>query len=73
MPAAEVVAWARGGKPPPERSCLIAFDDGYASVLREAAPVLAEHGFGAIVFVTTGLVGRARSFPPRSSARRSPR
>src|SRR3954451_3940213 len=34
-----------------ERSALIAFDDAYRSVLMEAAPVLREFHFPAIVFV----------------------
>lgn len=35
----------------------LTFDDGYLSLLREAAPVLAQHGFAASLFVTTGAVG----------------
>jgi peptidoglycan/xylan/chitin deacetylase (PgdA/CDA1 family) len=44
----------------PERVVGISFDDGYLDVAREAAPVLAEHGFGATVFVATAVTsGRA--------------
>lgn len=46
------LAW-RGGP----RSVLVTFDDGYASVLTEAYPVLAELGFPAAVFVLAGLLG----------------
>jgi peptidoglycan/xylan/chitin deacetylase (PgdA/CDA1 family) len=35
----------------------ITFDDGYASVLDAALPVLSRHGFGATVFVITGRLG----------------
>lgn len=46
-----------GGKIPP-KSFVLTFDDGMASLLTEAAPVLSEHGFRAATFVVTGLVGR---------------
>ena len=35
----------------------ITFDDGYASVLDNALPVLRRHGFGATVFVISGRLG----------------
>jgi len=35
----------------------ISFDDGYASVLDAALPVLTRHGFGATVFVISGRLG----------------
>lgn len=35
----------------------ITFDDGYASVLDTALPVLQRHGFGATVFAVSGLLG----------------
>ena len=46
---------ARGGWP--ARAFLLTFDDGYRSVLEQAASVVAEHGFTATVFVPSGLVG----------------
>jgi peptidoglycan/xylan/chitin deacetylase (PgdA/CDA1 family) len=36
----------------------LTFDDGFRSVLREAAPVLRDHGFPATVFVPTSWFGR---------------
>jgi peptidoglycan/xylan/chitin deacetylase (PgdA/CDA1 family) len=60
--AGEAVAFARGQPASPPRSFVITFDDGYASVLREAAPILAAHRFRAILFVSTGLVGRSPIF-----------
>ncbi|MEU0394155.1 polysaccharide deacetylase family protein [Streptomyces sp. NPDC006208] len=47
-------AWRPGGRPLPPRPVLITFDDGYEGVHRHALPVLAEHGFAATVFVSTG-------------------
>lgn len=44
----------RSGRPLPSRPVLITFDDGYEGVHRHALPVLAEHGFAATVFVSTG-------------------
>ncbi|MFH8656182.1 polysaccharide deacetylase family protein [Streptomyces afghaniensis] len=46
-------AW-RGGSPLPLHPVLITFDDGYEGVHRHALPVLAEHGFPATLFVSTG-------------------
>jgi peptidoglycan/xylan/chitin deacetylase (PgdA/CDA1 family) len=40
-------------RPFPPRSALITFDDGFRDNLTEAAPVLAEHGFTATIFVAT--------------------
>ena len=40
----------------------ISFDDGYLDVAREAAPVLAEHGFTASVFVATAVTSGLASF-----------
>ncbi|MCH0539518.1 polysaccharide deacetylase family protein [Streptomyces sp. MUM 203J] len=51
--AALAEAW-RTGKPLPERPVLVTFDDGYEGVHRHALPVLAEHGFPATLFVSTG-------------------
>lgn len=38
----------------PDRPIVLTFDDGYADFHRQAMPVLAQHGFTATVFVTTG-------------------
>ncbi len=37
---------------------VFSFDDGYAALAEHAFPVLADHGFGALVFVITDYVGR---------------
>ncbi|MFD7875307.1 polysaccharide deacetylase family protein [Streptomyces sp. NPDC059766] len=51
---AELAARWRDGRPLPARPVLITFDDGYEGVHRHALPVLAEHGFAATLFVSTG-------------------
>jgi peptidoglycan/xylan/chitin deacetylase (PgdA/CDA1 family) len=40
----------------PERAVVITFDDGYRSVLEEAAPILRNYGFTATLFLVAGLV-----------------
>jgi peptidoglycan/xylan/chitin deacetylase (PgdA/CDA1 family) len=50
----EYAAALDAGRPLPERTVVITFDDGYADVAESAAPLLDEHGFTATVFVTTG-------------------
>lgn len=37
---------------------VLTFDDGYAGLAHHAFPVLADHGFGALVFVISDYVGR---------------
>ncbi|WP_344079742.1 polysaccharide deacetylase family protein [Streptomyces crystallinus] len=51
--AALAHAWRTAGALP-RRPVLITFDDGYEGVHRHALPVLAEHGFAATLFVSTG-------------------
>jgi peptidoglycan/xylan/chitin deacetylase (PgdA/CDA1 family) len=41
----------------------ISFDDGYACVASEAAPVLREFGFSATVYVNTGWIGEEQRRP----------
>jgi len=41
----------------PERAVALTFDDGYASVARTAAPLMAEHGFRGTVFAIAGRLG----------------
>jgi peptidoglycan/xylan/chitin deacetylase (PgdA/CDA1 family) len=57
----------------PLAGCVVlSFDDGYLSLLRHAAPILARYDFAPTLFVTTGFVGQpdyraanfARSAPP---------
>lgn len=54
----EVWASWSDGRPFPERSVCITFDDGHREMLEHAAPILQLHGFTATVFLNTGLLGR---------------
>lgn len=45
------------GKQIPERSIVIAFDDGYESVCEYVWPVLRDYGFTGTVFIIAGYVG----------------
>jgi len=58
----EALALLDGGELPPKVLGLT-FDDGFADVRDEALPILAEHGFQATVFVTTGVTGGRFRFP----------
>lgn len=53
---ADLAAHWRDGRPLPVHPVLITFDDGYEGVHRHALPVLAQHGFAASLFVTTGWI-----------------
>ncbi len=52
---ARVSGPARSGQ---ARELVFTFDDGYAGLARHAFPVLAAHGYRALVFVVTDYVGR---------------
>jgi len=45
------------GLPLPSKPVIFTFDDGRASPLEYAVPVLRQHGFTAVFFITTGLLG----------------
>lgn len=49
--------------PPPARTVGLTFDDGFADLAEHALPVLAEHGFRATVFITTGVTDGRLAFP----------
>jgi peptidoglycan/xylan/chitin deacetylase (PgdA/CDA1 family)/GT2 family glycosyltransferase len=52
-----LVACLAEGVPLPPRAALLTFDDAYASVLADAAPVLAERSIPAVVFAVTDRLG----------------
>jgi peptidoglycan/xylan/chitin deacetylase (PgdA/CDA1 family) len=56
--------------PPGDRAVVFTFDDGYAGLARHAFPVLAAHGFRALVFVITDFVGRDNSWDVQYGWRR---
>ena len=53
----------RNGAELPNRPVLITFDDGYRDNLDNAAPVLARHGYRAVVFVPIGYLDGAGPLP----------
>jgi len=55
-----------------ERSFLLTFDDGYASLAQHAYPVLAELGFTATTFLITNHVGATNTWDMRYTWRRLP-
>lgn len=59
---AEVLALLDAGEVSP-RTVGLTFDDGFADVGDEALPVLERLGFGATVFVTTGVTDGRLTFP----------
>ena len=52
----EWLHYRRETKAPSSKLALLTFDDAYADLVEHALPVLSQHGFGAAVFVVTGLV-----------------
>ena len=56
----EVAGFLSGGReePPPPRSVVLTFDDGYRDSYDAAYPLLRKYGFRATIFVISGLVGR---------------
>ena len=55
LTAGELAARLAGETGPlPDRPVVLTFDDGYADFHSRAMPLLAEHGFTATLFVTTG-------------------
>jgi peptidoglycan/xylan/chitin deacetylase (PgdA/CDA1 family) len=58
------------GTAPPGPAAVFTFDDGYAGLARHAFPVLADHGFRALVFVISDYVGRDNSWDVQYGWRR---
>lgn len=61
--AEELAAFLAGRADVPARSVAITFDDGYASNLRYALPILKKHNFPAIINVITGEVPETPQIP----------
>jgi len=62
----EAVAYRQDHGSWPEKSVALTFDDGFANVYEAALPVLAQHNFGATVFVVSGRMGQLNDWakPP---------
>jgi len=59
----EVLAYYRDGVALSPRAVLITFDDGYRDNLENAVPVLAKHGYPAVLFVPIGYLDGSRPLP----------
>jgi peptidoglycan/xylan/chitin deacetylase (PgdA/CDA1 family) len=57
----ELVAAMADGRTQPAGSVVVTIDDGYLDTLSVAAPILAEFGVPAIVYLATGYVDRAEN------------
>lgn len=70
IPLRRLVAALHGGPPLPARSAVLTFDDGYIDFYSTVAPLLAERGLPATLYITTGALhapGRPADgglFPP---------
>lgn len=58
----EALACLRGERPLPSRAVVLTFDDGYENFYRYAYPELQRHGFPAMVYLLSGLIGRPASW-----------
>ncbi len=58
------------GAPAPRRSYLLTIDDGHESVVRVAAPILAEAGIPSVLFVPPGVLGEPIGWNPAYAAER---
>jgi peptidoglycan/xylan/chitin deacetylase (PgdA/CDA1 family) len=68
-----LAAFLTAGEPPAPAGTgdvVISFDDGYAALARHAFPILAHHGFRALVFVITDFVGRDNTWDVQYGWRR---
>ncbi|BCR04744.1 polysaccharide deacetylase [Desulfuromonas versatilis] len=59
LPLGEVVRRLEGKDPLPERCAVLTVDDGYASFLTGAMPLLRRYGYPATLFVATDFVGHS--------------
>jgi peptidoglycan/xylan/chitin deacetylase (PgdA/CDA1 family) len=55
----DLVAALDGGRPLPDRTVVITFDDGFADFRRNALPELQRHGLAATLYVATGYIDGA--------------
>lgn len=60
--AARFLDGIKGHTPLPEKTCLLTFDDAYASVLTHALPIMQRENCPSVVFTPAGLVGGTNVF-----------
>jgi len=53
-----------------KRWIVCTFDDGYATLLQHALPILKQYGFSATVFINTNLIGKDNSWNWKDTKRR---
>lgn len=58
----EVLTCLRGQNPIPPKAVALTFDDGYDSFYEYALPVLQQHGFPAMVYLISGMLGQPASW-----------
>lgn len=68
LTAADLAAVARGQRSPGERDVALCFDDAWATVWTDAAPLLREHELQAIVYAIPGRIEDAARVRPHTSA-----
>jgi peptidoglycan/xylan/chitin deacetylase (PgdA/CDA1 family) len=59
----DIAAWVRGRRALPQRAIALTFDDGFASVYKQAFPLLCRYGFTATVYLVTDYCGRLNVWP----------
>jgi peptidoglycan/xylan/chitin deacetylase (PgdA/CDA1 family) len=62
LSAAQFLELVRSGKPPPARSCLVTFDDGWYDNFVHALPALEQHQVPMLLFVATDYIDTADRF-----------
>jgi len=68
----QALAGLRAEQPLPPRAVLLTFDDAYAGFIEHALPVLAEHGFPAVVYAISGWVGQRMRWAEPAPGRAEP-
>src|SRR5271157_646480 len=66
-PLGEVVGALTEGKPLPQRTVVLTFDDGYSDFYSSAAPVLRRLKLPATIFVPTAFCGGTSGWPGQSA------
>lgn len=67
IPLSELNHCMTTGQDLPERSVVLAFDDGYQSLYTEVFPILQQYGFSATVFLVAGFCGKDNHWPGQPS------
>ena len=59
MPLQAIIEFLQNGHALPDKAIAITFDDGYANILKNAHPIMAQYGFPYTVFVNPPAIGVA--------------